>query len=61
VTVDAFEIDSQPVSWARYLAYVEATGPRRRATCAGPERPGKPASFGVWQALDPDTAAGHLT
>jgi iron(II)-dependent oxidoreductase len=61
VTVDAFEIDSQPVSWRRYLAYVEATeaAPPRYLRRAG--KTWEARRFGVWQALDPDTAAAHLT
>jgi iron(II)-dependent oxidoreductase len=61
VTLDAFEIDSQPVSWRRYLACVEATqaAPPRYLRRAG--QAWEVRRFGAWQALDLDTAAVHLT
>jgi iron(II)-dependent oxidoreductase len=61
VTLDAFEIDSQPVSWRRYLACVEATqaAPPRYLRRAG--KAWETRRFGAWQALDLNTAAVHLT
>jgi len=61
VTLDAFEIDRQPVSWRRYLAYVEAAeaAPPRYLRRAG--KTWEARRFGAWQALDLDTAAVHLT
>lgn len=61
VELPGFEIDSQPVSWRRYLAFVEATEaapPRylRRGPAGWEAR-----RFGTWTALDLDTAACHLT
>lgn len=44
VAVDAFEIDSQPVSWRRYLACVEATEAAPPRYLRRPARPGKPAA-----------------
>lgn len=62
VELAAFEIDSQPVNWRRYLPFVEATGaasPRylRRAG----DHSWQVRRFGVWRPLDLDTAAVHLT
>jgi iron(II)-dependent oxidoreductase len=61
VEVAAFEIDSQVVSWRRYLPYLDATGaaPPRYLRRAGGNWQAK--RFGSWQALDQDAPATHLT
>ena len=61
VRVLAFEIDSEAVSWRRYLPFVETTGavpPRYlRRHSGGWQR----RFFGQWQDLPLDEAATHLT
>jgi len=60
VTVAAFEIDSEAVSWRRYLPFVEQTGaapPRYlRRQDGGWQR----CVFGRWEPLPLDAAAMHL-
>ena len=60
VFVPAFSIDSEVVTWARYLPYLEATGappPRYvRRTADGWQR----KAFGNWQPLPLDAPATHL-
>lgn len=61
VTVPAFEIDSEVISWRRYLPVVEAMGfapPRylRQQTGRWQRR-----TFGQWQDLPLDAPATHLT
>ncbi len=60
VTLAAFEIDSQPVSWRRYLAYVEATEAALPRYLRRAGRTWQARRFGAWQPLDLDTAAVHL-
>lgn len=61
IEVGDFEIDRQPVNWGRYLPYLDATGaaPPRYLRRRGDGWECR--HFGVWQPLDPDTAAVHLT
>jgi EgtB-related family protein len=61
VAVKAFEIDSEVVSWRRYLPFVEATGaaPPRYVRRTGDGWQAK--RFGRWHDIDPDTPATHLT
>ncbi len=61
VNVSDFEIDSEAVSWARYLPYLEATGaaPPRYLRKSG--EGWQCRVFGDWQALDLDAPATHLT
>lgn len=61
VALAAFDIDTAPVSWARYLAFVIATGHRlpphvRRANGQWQSR-----VFGQWQALDDTAPAVHIS
>lgn len=61
VDVNAFEIDTSPVTWARYLPMVDAglaSVPRylRRAPHGWEKQ-----RFGVWQALDLQAPACHLS
>jgi ergothioneine biosynthesis protein EgtB len=61
VAVDAFEIDTGPVTWARYLPLVDAglaAVPRYlRRTPNGWEA----QRFGIWHALDLEAPACHLS
>ena len=61
VDIAAFDIDSQAVRWRSYLQFVQATGhalPRYvRQGDSGYEH----QHFGVWQALDMQAAAVHLS
>ena len=61
VDIAAFDIDSQAVRWRPYLQFVDATGhalPRYvRKADSGYEH----QYFGVWQALDMQAAAVHLS
>lgn len=61
VTVDAFEIDSQPVSWARYLPCLDATGAAPPRYLRRHEGEWQRHEFGAWRALDPAAPATHLT
>lgn len=61
VTVQGFEIDSEVVSWRRYLPFVEQTGvapPRYLRQQAGRWQR---RVFGRWQDLPLDAPATHLT
>jgi gamma-glutamyl hercynylcysteine S-oxide synthase len=61
VQIENFDIDAAPVSFAQYLAYVEATG------CALPRYVQRSAQgyehqvFGQWQPLQLDRPAVHLS
>lgn len=61
VSLPAFEIDAQPVRWAQYLPFVQATGyplPRYlRQTGEGYEN----LCFGKWQALNIQASAVHIS
>lgn len=61
VEVAPFEIDSQVVSWRRYLPCLDAAGaaPPRYLRRHGATWQAK--RFGIWQELDPDQPATHLT
>lgn len=57
----AYAIDTQVVSWARYLPFIEATGhaaPRYLRKAAGEWQQRR---FGSWQGLSLDTPATHLS
>lgn len=60
VPLDAFRIDTSPVSWRAYLAFVTATGtlppPYLRAEGGAWQQ----RRFGVWQAVDLDAPAVHV-
>ena len=61
VAVDAFEIDTSAVTWARYLPLVDAglaAVPRYLRRAAGGWEVQR---FGRWHALDLQTAACHLS
>ncbi|MBI5109837.1 MAG: SUMF1/EgtB/PvdO family nonheme iron enzyme [Rhodocyclales bacterium] len=61
VAVGAFEIDSEPASWARYLPYLEATGAAPPRYLRRHDGEWQCRLFGAWQALDHDAPATHLT
>jgi EgtB-related family protein len=61
VVVGAFEIDSEPVSWARYLPYLEATGAQPPRYLRRQDGEWQCRVFGEWRALDHDAPATHLT
>lgn len=61
VQVAAFRIDAAPVSWRRYLPFIEASGhsPPRYVRHADGEW--QQQRFGEWQALTLDAPACHLS
>jgi EgtB-related family protein len=61
VALAAFDIDTAPVSWARYLAFVQATGHRLppHVRRVGGQWQGR--HFGHWQPLDETAPAVHLS
>jgi EgtB-related family protein len=61
VLVGDFEIDSEPVSWARYLPYLEATGAQPPRYLRRQDGEWQCRVFGEWRALDHDAPATHLT
>ncbi|MCX7168050.1 MAG: selenoneine synthase SenA [Rhodocyclales bacterium] len=60
VAVDGFEIDSEPVSWARYLPWLEATGAEPPRYLRRQDGAWQCRMFGAWQPLDLDAPATHL-
>ena len=60
VALAPFATDSEVVSWARYLPFLDATGhaPPRYLRCENGVWQTK--NFGEWQALNLDTPATHL-
>jgi len=61
VPLDAYRIDSEVVSWARYLPFLETTGaapPRYLRRNGGAWQCRR---FGIWQPLDPAAPATHLS
>jgi iron(II)-dependent oxidoreductase len=61
VSVGEFEIDSEAVSWARYLPCLEATGATPPRYLRRHQGAWQCREFGAWRALDPDAPATHLT
>ena len=64
VQLDAFQIDAQPVSWARFLSFAQAGGYEQpqwwdEAGLAWLQQSGRPRHEG--QAHNPDEAAVHLS
>ena len=60
IDIAAFEIDSDPVSWARYLPFIEATGTAAPRYLRRHEGHWQCRVFGQWRALDPLAPATHL-
>jgi len=61
VEVADFEIDSQVVNWRRYLAGVEANGGSAPRYLRRQDGVWQTQRFGIWQPLDLDRPAVHLT
>ena len=61
VAIGDFEIDSEVVSWARYLPYLEATGATPPRYLCRNDGFWQCREFGVWRALDLDAPATHLS
>jgi EgtB-related family protein len=61
VTIGEFEIDSEPVSWARYLPFLEATGAALPRYLRRQDGGWQCRAFGAWQPLDLAAPATHLT
>jgi EgtB-related family protein len=60
VTVPAFEIDSEVVSWRRYLPFVEQTGAAPPRYLRRRDGRWQRCVFGRWEALPLDAPAVHL-
>lgn len=60
VTVPAFEIDSEVVSWRRYLPFVEQTGAAPPRYLRRQDGRWQRCVFGRWEALPLDAPAVHL-
>ena len=61
IEVPAFAIDSEVVSWRRYLECVEDTEAAPPRYLRRDQGVWQARRFGVWRELDLDTAATHLT
>lgn len=61
VALAAFEIDTAPVTWARYLPFVQATGHHLPPHVRQLQGQWQARHFGQWQALDTTAAAVHLS
>ena len=60
VSLPAFEIDAQPVSWSRYLAFVEDTGHRLPKDLERRDGVWMQRVFGQWKPLRLEAAASFL-
>ena len=60
VAVNAFEVDAAPVSWARYLAFVQATGHALPPFVRWEHGQWQGQHQGRWQALDLQAPAVHV-
>lgn len=60
VTVAAFDIDSEVVSWCRYLPFVEQTGAAPPRYLRHQDGGWQRCVFGRWEALPMDAPAVHL-
>jgi EgtB-related family protein len=61
VDLDEFEIDSEPVSWARYLPCLDAAGAAPPRYLRRQDGAWQCLRWGVWQPLDPAAPAVHLS
>ena len=60
VSLAAFSIDAQAVTWARYLPFVQATGHTLAPHVRQAQGVWQAQRFGQWQALDLQAPAVHL-
>jgi iron(II)-dependent oxidoreductase len=60
VSLAAFSIDAQAVTWARYLPFVQATGHTLAPHVRQAQGVWQVQRFGQWQALDLQAPAVHL-
>ncbi len=61
VALDAYAIDSQAVTWAQYLDFVQATGHALPRYVRHMEAGYAAQRYGQWQNLDMQTSATHLS
>ena len=61
VTLAAFSIDAEAVTWARYLPFVQATGHPMPPHMRWEHGAWQAQRFGRWQALDLQAPAVHLS
>lgn len=61
VDVGAFHIDAAPVTWARYLPFIEATGHAVPPHVRQHGGQWQQRHFGRWLPLDPQASAVHLS
>ncbi len=61
VSLEAFNIDAQPVSWAQYLQFLEATGYRLPRYLRKASQGYESLHLGQWQTLDLLKSAVHLS
>ncbi len=61
VPLDAFRIDTIPVSWRAYLAFVTDTGMPLPPFVRAEDGAWQQRRFGLWGALDLDTPAVHVS
>lgn len=60
VTLEAFDIDTSAINWARYLPFLQATGHALPARVRCELGVWQVQNFGQWQAMDPQAPAVHL-
>lgn len=61
VALAAFDIDTAPVSWARYLAFVQATGHRLPLHVRREHGQWQSRHWGQWRPLDDTAPAVHIS
>lgn len=61
VQVEAFDIDTAPVTWAQYLPFVQATGHRLPQHVRCVDGHWQQRHFGTWLPLNPADPAVHLS
>jgi iron(II)-dependent oxidoreductase len=61
VDVGSFRMDAEPVTWARYLPFVQATGHRLPPHVRRHGGAWEHQHFGQWRPLEPESPAVHLS